>query len=107
MRLFAVGLALLCGTIIVYAVLAYICTNLPLLFSLYPESCKKATRFLVNPFDAKAWYWACVLLPRGVFLCVAAPIASEASHGQVCVTILINAVYFCMLAITKPWKVPA
>lgn len=41
------------------------------------------------------------------FLCVAAPLAPEASHGQVSVTMLVHATYFSVLATKWPWKVPA
>merc|ERR1711982_146542 len=98
MRLVAAGCALLFWMLYFYAGVFYVCARLPVYLKLYPKETKTAVNFVIGSFDTKVWYWLCVLLPRAVLLCIAGPIASDAGNAQVLITILVNSLYFCLVA---------
>lgn len=105
MRLVALGVTLLCCMSVFYAAIVYTSVALPRLGKSYQAKVIVASNFLIRPFDKTSWYWACILIPRGLLLCTVGPISISLPHAQLMMTLFVCAGYACLLSLKIPWGV--
>lgn len=105
--MFLIGILLLAGMIIFYAMAIWATVVAPRKAASGNVWFLAATRFLLFRFRTDIWWFGTFMLPRGLMLSLSIVMAGDSPYVQMLLIVSVMLTYMVVQLVSWPWKLPA